>query len=148
MRCVSWNVNGIRSVQRKNLLPWEVITAEVIGLQETKAQPEQLDPDLREPDGWHAFWHSGEKPGYSGTALICRDRPDEVREGLGEAEYDKEGRVIAVFLMLTGIGVIGIFTATVANYFFESEAGEVELLTARLAAIEQKLDQLLLERRA
>jgi voltage-gated potassium channel len=59
-----------------------------------------------------------------------------------------EGRVIAVFLMLTGIGVIGIFTATVANYFFESENGDVEALAARLAAIEQKLDLLLVERLA
>jgi len=95
MRCCSWNVNGIRAVHRKNLLPWDVIEADVIGLQETKAQPDQLDPDVREPDGWHAFWHSAEKPGYSGTALICRDQPDEVREGLGDHDYDVEGRVIA-----------------------------------------------------
>jgi len=96
MRCFSWNVNGIRSVHRKNLLPWEVLAeADVIGLQETKANPDQLDPDVREPDGWHAFWHSAEKPGYSGTALICRSQPDEIVEGLGEGDYDREGRVIA-----------------------------------------------------
>jgi voltage-gated potassium channel len=54
-----------------------------------------------------------------------------------------EGRVIAVFLMLTGIGVIGIFTATVASYFFEQEKEEPDEVTARLAAIEAKLDRLL-----
>jgi len=54
-----------------------------------------------------------------------------------------EGRVIAVFLMLTGIGVIGIFTATVANHFFEQDDGESEDVAARLSAIEAKLDRLL-----
>jgi voltage-gated potassium channel len=59
-----------------------------------------------------------------------------------------EGRLIAVFLMLTGIGVIGVFTATVANYFFESDTGEAAALAARLTAIEEKLDRLLVERLA
>ena len=57
-----------------------------------------------------------------------------------------EGRIIAVILMLTGIGVIGVFTATVANAFFESDSGEAAALAARLTAIEAKLDRLLLER--
>jgi exodeoxyribonuclease III len=96
MRCFSWNVNGIRAVQRKNLLPWDVIpSAEVIALQETKVQADQLDPDVREPDDWHAFWHGACKPGYSGTALLCRDQPDEVIEGMGDGDYDCEGRVIS-----------------------------------------------------
>lgn len=96
MRCFSWNVNGIRAVQRKNQLPWEVVDApDCIALQETKARRDQLDDDLAEPDGWHSYWHSAEKPGYSGVALYCREQPDEIIEGLGEADYDCEGRVLS-----------------------------------------------------
>lgn len=97
MRCFTWNVNGIRAVQRKEQLPWQVIPgADVIALQETKAKPEQLDPDVLEPDGWHAVWHSAERPGYSGVAMITRDQPDEIIEGLGDSDYDVEGRVLTV----------------------------------------------------
>ncbi|MBA3701199.1 MAG: exodeoxyribonuclease III [Planctomycetes bacterium] len=96
MRCYTWNVNGIRSVARKNLLPWDVCEgADVIGLQEIKATSTQLEPALSDPPGWHSFWHSAVKPGYSGVALICRDKPDEVVTGMGVQEFDDEGRVIA-----------------------------------------------------
>lgn len=96
MRCFSWNVNGIRSVARKSLLPWEVCPrADVIGLQETKALSTQLEADLRDPPGWHSFWHSAKKPGYSGVAIISREKPDEVVEGMSLAHFDEEGRVIA-----------------------------------------------------
>ncbi len=96
MRCYSWNVNGIRSVAKKNLLPWEVCPgADLIAVQETKAQPQQLPPELVAPAGWHAFWHSAKKPGYSSVAIISRDQPDEVVAGLGDARFDDEGRVLA-----------------------------------------------------
>jgi len=97
MKLYSWNVNGIRSVARKNLLPWtQLADATVIGVQETKASPGQLAPELAAPEGWHSCWHSAQKAGYSGTALFCRDRPDEVLEGVGDARFDDEGRVLAV----------------------------------------------------
>ena len=96
MRLYSWNVNGIRSVAKKNLLPWDVLgDGDVIGLQETKAQPQQLDPSLVAPPGWHAFWHSAEKPGYSGVAIVSKIKPDEIRVGLGDHQFDSEGRVLA-----------------------------------------------------
>jgi len=111
MRCYSWNVNGIRSVARKNLLPWNVCAeATVIGLQETKAMSTQLEDDLRDPPGWHSFWHSAQKAGYSGVALICRDKPDEVVEGLGDAEFDNEGRVLAA-----RFGTLVVITAYFPN---------------------------------
>jgi exodeoxyribonuclease-3 len=96
MQCFTWNVNGIRSVAKKNLLPWNVLPgAEVICLQETKARPEQLPPEILAPDGWNAFWHSADKPGYSSVALLSRAKPDEVVLGIGAQEFDGEGRVIA-----------------------------------------------------
>ena len=96
MRCVSWNVNGIRAVARKGIDPVSVVEgADVIGLQETKARPEQLDAALAEPDGWHVAWHSAERAGYSGVALLSREEPDEIVEGMGDDAFDCEGRVIA-----------------------------------------------------
>ena len=95
MKCYSWNVNGIRSVAKKGCLPWEILPgAEVICLQETKAQPEQI-PDLVQPAGWHGAWHSAEKPGYSSVAILSRVKPDEILVGLGDPEYDREGRVLS-----------------------------------------------------
>ena len=95
MKCYSWNVNGIRSVAKKGLLPWDVLAgAEVICLQETKAQEHQI-PELAKPAGWHGAWHSAEKPGYSSVAILSRDQPDEVVAGIGDPEYDREGRVLA-----------------------------------------------------
>ncbi len=93
----SWNVNGIRAVARKELLPWDMMPeADVICLQETKAYPGQLPPELAEPKGYHASWCSAEKKGYSGTAIFSKEKPDEIIEGLGVKKYDAEGRVIAV----------------------------------------------------
>jgi exodeoxyribonuclease-3 len=65
-------------------------------LQETKAKPEQLTDDILEPDGWHAFWHSAEKPGYSSVAIMSKAKPDEVTVGIGDDQFDNEGRVMAV----------------------------------------------------
>lgn len=97
MRCYSWNVNGIRAVQRKGCLPWDVIAdGDLIAIQETKAKVDQLEAEVAEPDGWNAFWHSAQKPGYSGVAIFSRQVPDEVIEGLGDDDYDCEGRVLSV----------------------------------------------------
>jgi exodeoxyribonuclease III len=97
MRCTTWNVNGIRSVAKKEILPWQVLSdSDVICLQETKAQSQQLAPELVEPPGWHAAWHSAEKPGYSSVAILTKAKPDEVVAGLGDPQFDSEGRVLAV----------------------------------------------------
>lgn len=96
MLAVSWNVNGLRAVARKGILPWDAVPGtDIIGLQETKANIDQLG-DLAEPDGWHAAWFSAEKPGYSGTALLSRQKPDEIIEGMDAPAFDAEGRVIAM----------------------------------------------------
>lgn len=97
MRCVSWNVNGIRAVAKKGQLPWQVVPdSDVVCIQESKAQPAQLAPEIVEPPGWHSCWSSAERKGYSGVAIFCREQPDAVIEGLGEPAFDVEGRVIAV----------------------------------------------------
>jgi exodeoxyribonuclease-3 len=95
--CYTWNVNGIRALARKGILPWKVLSrADLICLQETKAHPGQLPPEIGAPKGWHAFWHSAARPGYSGTAVFARRPPDEVIAGLGAPKFDREGRVLAL----------------------------------------------------
>lgn len=95
MRIVSWNVNGLRAVARRGFRDWlEECGADVVLLQETKASPEQLPEDLREPPGWFTAFASAERRGYSGVAIYARRRPDEVRVGLGRADFDAEGRFL------------------------------------------------------
>lgn len=95
LKLVSWNVNGIRAAQRKGFLDWlQTAQPDILGIQETKAQPEQLDDDLRQPEGYHSYWASAEKKGYSGVALYSRIEPKSVQVGLGIPEYDNEGRTL------------------------------------------------------
>jgi len=93
---LSWNVNGARAVHRAGFLPWLAATApDILCLQETRADADQLPAELREPAGYHAYWHgSARKKGYSGTALLTRQPPDAVQFGLGVPEFDDEGRTI------------------------------------------------------
>ena len=94
MKILSWNVNGIRAAQRKGFLSWlEKEKPDVLCLQEIKARPEQLEPELREPRGYHAVHTPAKRPGYSGTAILSRTKPDEVWTGVGDARFDDEGRV-------------------------------------------------------
>jgi exodeoxyribonuclease III len=92
---VSWNVNGVRAVVAKGLL--EVVReldADIVALQEIKAQPEQLPASLRNIDGYHAFWNPAKKKGYAGTAVLSKTAPLHVWYGLGEPRFDEEGRVL------------------------------------------------------
>lgn len=94
MRLISWNVNGVRAVVRKQLLT-PFVTAydpDVLCLQETKVQPEQMRLDL--PAYPYHYWYGAEKKGYSGTAILAKTEPLAVRYGLGVERHDHEGRVL------------------------------------------------------
>ena len=94
MRLISWNVNGIRAALKKGLADFLADTSpDVLCLQETKARPEQVDLPL-EFGPYRAYWNSAEKKGYSGTAVFTRQTPISVRNDIGVAVHDKEGRVI------------------------------------------------------
>ncbi|MCD4686860.1 MAG: exodeoxyribonuclease III [Anaerolineae bacterium] len=96
MLLVSWNVNGIRAAQKKGFLDWLHATQpDILGVQETKAHPDQLDAALRAPEGYHTYWAvSTVKKGYSGVALYTKTESLNVQIGLGIAEFDQEGRTI------------------------------------------------------
>jgi exodeoxyribonuclease-3 len=95
MKFYSWNVNGIRAAQKKGLLDWfHKEATDILGVQETKAHPDQLDPELAAPAGYYTYWASAEKKGYSGVGLFSKAEPNDVKIGLGISEYDSEGRTI------------------------------------------------------
>ncbi len=95
MKLITWNVNGIRAILRKDF--HKFITNEnpdILCLQETKAHPDQVDVALHNYE--HHFWNSAEKKGYSGTAIFSKIKPKSVSCGIGIDEHDKEGRVITL----------------------------------------------------
>jgi len=95
MRIISLNANGIRASERKGFFPWlHSQNADIICIQETKAQTEQLKADAFWPKGYHCFYHDAEKKGYSGVAIYCKQKPSSVTKGLGWNDIDSEGRFI------------------------------------------------------
>jgi exodeoxyribonuclease-3 len=96
MKLISWNVNGIRAASRAGFLDWfSSERPDVVCVQEIKARPEQLEPGLVNPFGYHAYWNPASKPGYSGTAIFSRKEPHSLANGMGIDEFDSEGRVQA-----------------------------------------------------
>ena len=94
MRIASANLNGIRSAASKGFFEWlDTAGIDILCIQETKAQEHQLDL-LHRPDGWHHYFFDAERPGYSGTAIFSRVKPDAVRTGLGFELCDTQGRWI------------------------------------------------------
>ncbi|MCA9562456.1 MAG: exodeoxyribonuclease III [Myxococcales bacterium] len=114
MRVVSWNVNGLRSISKKAFARWRnQCGADVVCVQETRVQPEQLKAHQRWPRGWKSTFHSAERKGYSGVATFSQTPPEAVHTTLNERHYDREGR-----LLITRFGDV-----TVANVYFPNGSG-------------------------
>ncbi len=95
MKLISWNVNGIRAVAKKNFFDdLRAMDPDVLCLQETKAQDEQVVETLRELNGYHIYSNSAEKKGYSGTAILSKKEPLSINKDMGINEHDSEGRVL------------------------------------------------------
>ena len=95
MKIISYNLNGIRSAISKGLLDWLATeNPDVFCIQESKAQPEQIDVMAMQELGYRSYIHSAEKKGYSGVAIFCKQEPDTVGIGMNNPKYDREGRVI------------------------------------------------------
>jgi len=95
MKVISYNVNGIRAALLKDFTQWLLTeNPDVLCLQETKAQPDQIDTKLFAEMGYTSYLHSAEKKGYSGVAIITKQAPDNVVIGMDFPLYDGEGRVI------------------------------------------------------
>ena len=95
MRIVSWNVNGIRASEKSGFLDWlKKESPDIVCMQETKAKPNQLSYAIRQPEGYHAYFASAVRPGYSGVALYTKEKPKKIELGIGIKKYDDEGRTI------------------------------------------------------
>ncbi len=107
MKLISWNVNGLRAVLRKNFL--EFLAAEspdILCLQETKARPEDVPPVW--PGHYSTYWNSAVKKGYSGTAIFTRVPPLHVTTGITVADHDNEGRVVTA--EFSDFHVVNVYT--------------------------------------
>jgi exodeoxyribonuclease III len=123
MKFISWNVNGIRAVEKKGFVEQLLsFDADIVALQETKAQVEQLSTELREIPGYRSYWHSAERKGYSGVAIYSRLEPLAVHTGLGDAEFDCEGRVLTLELD----------DCFLVNIYFPNSAEELKRLDYKL----------------
>jgi exodeoxyribonuclease-3 len=95
LKILSYNVNGIRAALNKGFAEWlEAAAPDVLCLQETKAMREQVDTAVFEALGYQHYWHSAQKKGYSGVAILTKTNPLHIEEGTGIDHMDFEGRVI------------------------------------------------------
>jgi len=95
MKIISYNVNGIRAAINKGFLEWlSASNADIVCLQEIKAMHEQIPLLEFEALGYHHFWYPAQKKGYSGVAILSKQKPDKVVYGMGMEEYDREGRFL------------------------------------------------------
>ncbi len=108
MRWMTWNVNGIRAVQKKGFLEFLLREKpDVLCLQETKAMPDQMPEELRAVPGYELFMHSAERKGYSGVATFVRGTPERVQAGIGEPRFDAEGRVLCT--RIAGVNLYNVY---------------------------------------
>ncbi len=122
-RFISWNVNGIRAVEKKGFIKIiKKLSADIIGIQETKAQPNQLSDELQNIEGYHSYWHSAERKGYSGVAVYTKNKPSQVFYGIDNAKFDCEGRVLTL--------EFGDFYFV--NIYFPNSASELKRLDFKL----------------
>ncbi|OHA79600.1 MAG: exodeoxyribonuclease III [Candidatus Yonathbacteria bacterium RIFCSPHIGHO2_01_FULL_51_10] len=99
MKIISWNVNGLRSIGRNGF--WKDILKQdpdILCLQETKAEAEQLPDEVRNPTGYHAYFASSKlRKGYSGVAVYTKEEPEKVEYGMGIKKFDDEGRTLVLY---------------------------------------------------
>lgn len=95
MRIITFNANGLRAAERKGFFNWlRQQNADIVCIQETKAQAAQLQAAAFSPPGFHCYYHDAEKKGYSGVALYAAAKPERVIKGIGWADVDVEGRYL------------------------------------------------------
>jgi exodeoxyribonuclease-3 len=98
MKLISWNVNGLRAIVNKEFFKYlDKEKPDILCLQETKLQQEQIPEELNALKDYHLYWNFAERKGYSGTAMFCKTKPDFVENGLGISNFDTEGRTIIAY---------------------------------------------------
>lgn len=136
LKVITANLNGIRSAARKGFFDWVVQQdADVICVQELKAQAAELENPLFQPAGYHAYFHFAEKKGYSGVGIYSRHSPKKVETGLGWETADQEGRYVAIDLGKIWIaslympsGTTGDFRQKIKYEFLDKYAAHLQNL--------------------
>ena len=130
MKLISWNVNGIRAWYKKGALD-EILrqNPDILCLQETKAHPDQLPPELLNVAGYNVYFdHSKLKKGYSGVAVYTKEKPDLIKYGMGIEKFDQEGRLLELhFKNFAGKKNVVLF-----NIYFPNGGGGSERLSYKL----------------
>lgn len=135
MKIISYNVNGIRAALTKNFREWLVNeNPDVLCLQETKAQPDQIDTLLFAEMGYTSYLHSAQKKGYSGVAILTKSSPDNVVIGMNNPRFDDEGRVIRADF--GDISIISVYIPS-GSSGDERQAFKMEFLDAFLPFVEE-----------
>ena len=137
-RVITANVNGIRAAEKKGFFDWlKRQRADVVCIQETKAQEHQLDDSMFYPKGYHCYYFDAEKKGYSGVAIFSKHEPDKISVGLGWDHVDTEGRWIQI-----DIGKLSI-----ASLYLPSGSSSEERHRNKLKFMERFADDLRAMRR-
>lgn len=98
LKLISWNVNGLRAIEKKGFKEWLLKEQpDILAIQETKCQPEQVPETIKNIPGYHSFFAAAERKGYSGVGLLCRKRPNKIEYGIGIEKFDREGRIIIAY---------------------------------------------------
>lgn len=135
MRIISLNLNGIRSAFGKGLQAWLAERdADIVCMQELKAQAANMTPEMLGMSGYHGYFHYAEKKGYSGVGIYCRKKPQAVVEGLGIAEFDREGRYIEA--QFDRLSVISVYLPS-GSSGEERQAMKYKFMDAFLPHLEQ-----------
>ena len=114
MKIISWNVNGIRAVAKKDFFKdLEQMDPDILCLQETKAQDEQVAEVLTSLENYEAYSNSADKKGYSGTAILTKLKPLSISRDIGLAEFDQEGRVLC--LEFQGFFLVNVYVPNSGN---------------------------------
>jgi len=114
MKVVSWNVNGIRAVAKKDFFKdFKTMKADILCLQETKAQDGQVQETLKLLKDHHIYSHSAVRPGYSGTAIISKTKALNETHGMGKEEHDQEGRILS--LEFEGFFLVNVYVPNSGN---------------------------------
>ncbi len=114
MKIISYNVNGIRAAFTKDFLGWlKSANPDVICIQESKAGNDQIDIESLKQLGYHSFWHSAEKKGYSGVGIASKKAPLNVEYGCGIEHYDNEGRIIRADF--EDFSIISVYVPSASN---------------------------------
>ena len=134
LRIISLNLNGIRSATTKGLFPWlEKQNADIVCMQELKAQAPDMTREMLQPDGLYGYFHYAEKKGYSGVGIYSKRQPDAIVEGLGMPDIDAEGRYIEA--QYGNLSVVSL-------YLPSGSSGE-ERQTVKFSVMERFLPRLL-----